>query len=70
MVVGTKGTLLTDNDLAAEVPQVFEAVIDTMPVVKVLLLMAAAIVVVVEVPVNAAGNVQLYRVAPADAAQV
>ena len=56
---GTNGTLLTARVLAAEVPQVLEAVTEIFPLVKLVLLMAVAMVVVVEVPVMPVGSTQL-----------
>ena len=70
MEAGIKGTLLTAKVLAAEVPQVLAAVTVIFPLVKLVLLMAVAMVVVVEVPVIPAGSAQLYSVAPVEAAQV
>ena len=59
MLTGVKGTLLTAKVLAAEVPQVLEAVTEIFPLVKVVLLMAVAMVVVVDVPVMPLGSAQL-----------
>ncbi len=59
MVEGVKGTLLTASVLAADVPQVLEALTEIFPLVKVLLLIAVLMLVVLEVPVIPAGNVQL-----------
>jgi hypothetical protein len=70
MEAGIKGTLLTAKVLAAEVPQVLVAVTVIFPLVKLVLLMAVAMVVVVEVPVIPAGSAQLYRVAPVEVAHV
>ncbi len=67
IVEGVNGTLLTANVFAPEIPQVLEAFTDTFPVVNTLLLIAVAIVVVVEVPENPVGNVQIYCVAPVEA---
>ena len=69
MLAGVNGTLLTAKVLAAEVPQVLDAVTEIFPLVKVVLLMAVAMVVVVDVPVMPAGSAQLYSVAPVEAAQ-
>jgi len=59
MLAGVKGTLLTAKVLAAEVPQVLDAVTEIFPLVKVVLLMAVAMVVVVDVPVMPLGRAQL-----------
>ena len=59
MLAGTNGTLLTANVLAAEVPQLLEAVTEIFPLVKLVLLMAVAMVVVIDVPVMPAGSAQL-----------
>ena len=58
-VPGVNGTLLTARVLAAEVPQVLEAITEIFPLVKVLLLMLVAMLVVVDVPLNPVGSVQL-----------
>jgi hypothetical protein len=67
MVDGVNGTLLTANVFAPEIPQVLEAFTVTLPVVNKLLLIAVAMVVVVEVPVNPVGKVHKYCVAPVEA---
>ena len=70
MLAGEISPLLTAKVLAAEVPQVLEAVTEIFPLVKMVLLMAVVMVVVVEVPVIPAGSTQLYSVAPVEAEQV
>ena len=70
MLAGVMGALLTARVLAAEVPQVLDAVTEMLPLIKVVLLMVVAIVLVVDVPLKPVGSVQLYCVAPVEAAQV
>ena len=60
ILVGVKGTLLTARVLAAEVPQVLEAVTEIFPEVNRLLLMVVVMVLVRELPEKPVGNVQLY----------
>jgi hypothetical protein len=60
MVVGVNGTLLTARVLAADVPQVLEAVTEILPDVNKLLLMLVVMVLVRELPEKPVGKVQLY----------
>ena len=50
MVEGVNGTLLTESDLAAEIPQVLPAFTVMLPLVKTLLLMLVLMLFVVDVP--------------------
>ena len=56
---GTKGTLLTESDLAPEMPQVLPAFTVILPLVKTLLLMLVLMLLVADVPLYPVGNVQL-----------
>ena len=59
MLVGVAGALLTDRVLAAEEPQALLAFTEMLPETKTELLMLTVMLLVVEVPVMPAGNVQV-----------
>ncbi len=59
MLAGVKGTLLTESDLAAEMPQVFPAFTVILPLLKTALSMLVLMLLVLDVPLNPVGNVQL-----------
>ena len=59
MLVGVAGALLTVRVLAAELPQALLAFTEMLPETKTELLMLTVMLLVVEVPVMPAGNVQV-----------
>ena len=67
---GVAGTLAMVSDLAAEVQKAVLAFTVTAPLVKLRSLMATAMLLVEDVPVNPEGNVQLYETAPETAEAV
>ena len=59
MVVGVNGTLLTESDLAPEIPQVLPAFTVMLPLLNTLLFMLVLMLLVAEVPLYPVGSVQL-----------
>ena len=59
MLEGVNGTLLTESDLAPEMPQVLPAFTVMLPLVNTLLLMLVLMLLVADVPLYPVGSVQL-----------